>query len=40
LGILLIYAVIAVFIGLVLRIPFVKMNHMIEKSKEKSGVMI
>ena len=40
LGCLCIYIVISVIIGLVLRIPFEKMNEMIEKSKEKSGVML
>mgnify|MGYP005892955687 FL=1 len=40
LGCLCIYIVISVIIGLILRIPFEKMNEMIEKSKEKSGVML
>jgi YhgE/Pip-like protein len=40
LGILCIYIVISLVIGLVLRIPFEKMNEMIEESKEKSGVML
>lgn len=35
-----IYIVISLFIGLVLSIPFRRMNDMIEKSKEKSGIMI
>lgn len=40
LGALGIYVVISLFIGLVVAIPFRKLNHIIEKSKEKSGVMI
>lgn len=40
LGILLIFAVIAVFIGLVVAIPCKKLNEKIEHSKHKSGVMI
>ena len=40
LGILCIYIVISLVIGLVLRIPFEKRNEMIEESKEKSGVML
>ena len=40
LGILCIYIVISLVIGLVLRIPFEKMNEMIEKKKKKSGVML
>ncbi len=40
LGVLCIYIVISLVIGLVLRIPFEKMNEMIEESKEKSGVML
>lgn len=40
LGCLCIYIIISVIIGLVLRIPFEKMNEMIEKSKEKSGIML
>lgn len=39
-GALSVYLVISLFIGLVLAIPFRKLNHMIEESKEKSGVMI
>lgn len=39
-GALGIYLLISLFIGLVLAIPFRKLNHIIEKSKEKSGVMI
>lgn len=39
-GALGIYILISLFIGLVLAIPFRKLNHIIEKSKEKSGVMI
>lgn len=40
LGILLIFAVIAVFIGLVVAMPCKKLNEKIEHSKHKSGVMI
>lgn len=40
LGYLSIYIVISLFIGLVVAIPFRKLNHIIEESKEKSGVMI
>lgn len=40
LGILLIFALIAVFIGLVVAIPCKKLNEKIEHSKHKSGVMI
>ncbi len=40
LGYLSIYLVISLFIGLVVAIPFRKLNHIIEESKEKSGVMI
>ncbi len=39
-GALGIYLVISLFIGLVLAKPFRKLNHIIERSKEKSGVMI
>lgn len=39
-GKLLIFAAIALFIGLILRIPFVKINKAIEKSKESTGVML
>ena len=39
-GALSVYLVISLFIGLVLAVPFRKLNHMIEESKEKSGVMI
>lgn len=39
-GALGIYLVISLFIGLVLAKPFRKLNHIIEQSKEKSGVMI
>lgn len=39
-GILGIYFVISLFIGLVLRKPFVKLNEMIDRSKEKSGIML
>lgn len=39
-GALAIYLVISLFIGLLLAKPFRKLNHVIEKSKEKSGVMI
>lgn len=38
--VLLLYAVISLIIGLALAIPFRKMNHVIEKSKHQSGVMI
>lgn len=37
---LLIFVVIALIIGLLLQKPFEKLNHMIEKSKEESGVML
>ena len=40
LGILLCYTILALFVGLVLAAPFRKMNHIIEESKEKSGVML
>ena len=40
LGILLIFSVISVFIGLVVAIPCKKLNEKIEHSKHKSGVMI
>lgn len=39
-GALAIYLVISLFIGLLLAKPFRKLNHIIEQSKEKSGVMI
>ena len=39
-GILGIYLVISLFIGLVVAIPFRKLMHMIEKSKENTGIMI
>lgn len=39
-GRLLIFAVAALFIGLILRIPFVRINKAIEKSKESTGVML
>lgn len=39
-GKLLIFAAIALFVGLILRIPFVKINKAIEKSKESTGVML
>ena len=39
-GALGIYILISLFIGLVLAIPFRRLNHVIEKSKEKSGIMI
>lgn len=35
-----VYVVISLFIGLVLAVPFRRLNHIIEESKEKSGVMI
>lgn len=40
LGKLLIYVFISLFIGLIVAIPCKKLNQMIEKSKEHSGVMI
>jgi len=40
LGALGIYVLISLFIGLVVAIPFRKLNHIIEKNKEGSGVMI
>lgn len=40
LGALGIYLLISLFIGLVAGIPFRKLNHIMEESKEKSGVMI
>ena len=40
LGKLLVYVLISLFIGLVIAIPCKKLNRMIEKSKERSGVMI
>lgn len=40
LGKLLIYVFISLFIGLVVAIPCKKLNQIIEKSKEHSGVMI
>lgn len=39
-GYLAIYAAISLFIGLVVAKPFRKLNHMIEKSKEKTEIMI
>ncbi|MBO5525071.1 MAG: YhgE/Pip domain-containing protein, partial [Roseburia sp.] len=39
-GALGIYVVISLFIGLVVAIPFRKLMHMIEKSKENTGIMI
>mgnify|MGYP004617804157 FL=1 len=38
--ILLGYTILSLVIGLVLAVPFEKMNHIIETSKEKSGVML
>ncbi|MBE5854080.1 MAG: YhgE/Pip domain-containing protein [Lachnospiraceae bacterium] len=35
-----IFVLVSLFIGLVLHKPFEKLNHMIEKSKEKTGLMI
>lgn len=35
-----VYLVISLFIGLVVAIPFRKLNHVIEESKERSGVML
>lgn len=40
LGVLGIYVLVSVFIGLVLSKPFAPLNAIIEKSKEKSGVMM
>lgn len=39
-GVLGIYVVISLFIGLVVAIPFRRLMHMIEKSKENTGIMI
>lgn len=39
-GCLSIYILISLLIGLLVAKPFRKLNHMIEKSKEKSGIMI
>lgn len=39
-GILAIYGIVFILIGIFLRKPFAKLNEMIEHSKEKSGVMI
>lgn len=39
LAILLSYTVISLIVGLVLAVPFRKLNHILEESKEKSGVM-
>lgn len=38
-GILGIFVLVSLFIGLVISIPCKKLNHIIEKSKEKSGIM-
>lgn len=40
LGILGIYVLLSLFIGLVLAIPFRRLNHVIEESKERSRVML
>lgn len=40
LTILLSYTVISLIVGLVLAVPFRKLNHILEESKEKSGVML
>lgn len=40
LGSLFIYILISLFIGLIVAKPFRKLNHIIEKSKEKTGIMI
>ena len=40
LAILLSYTVISLIVGLVLAGPFRKLNHILEESKEKSGVML
>lgn len=40
LGIMACYAVIFILIGIFMKKPFAKLNEMIEKSKEKSGVML
>ncbi|MCF0129151.1 MAG: YhgE/Pip domain-containing protein [Pseudobutyrivibrio sp.] len=37
---LLVYVAVAVFIGLVLYFPMKRLNHLIEKSKESSGILI
>lgn len=37
---LLSFALVALFIGLIVSIPCEKLNHMVEKSKEKSGIML
>ena len=34
------FLIVALLLGLALEPPFRKLNHMIEKSKEKTGVMI
>lgn len=38
--ILLSYTIISLIVGLVLAVPFRKLNHILEESKEKSGVML
>lgn len=40
LGSLFIYIMISLFIGLIVAKPFRKLNHIIEESKEKTGIMI
>jgi putative membrane protein len=40
LGHLALYIPVSLFIGLIVAIPFRKLNKMIEKNKEKSGLMI
>lgn len=40
LGSLFIYILISLFIGLIVAKPFRKLNHIIEESKEKTGIMI
>ncbi len=40
LAILLSYTLISLIVGLVLAVPFRKLNHILEESKEKSGVML
>jgi putative membrane protein len=37
---LLLFAVVSLFIGLILRIPFVRLNERIEKSKEQTDLMV
>ena len=39
-GYLVIFILVSLFIGLVVRIPFIGLNEMIEKSKEKTDLMV